>query len=170
MLKYDQFVLPAQSYGYLPKQSHFMKKFILSAFTVLAFAFYIVYQRFGWGSSVLVVPDMMRPTKNSGTDMMKPPMMASYRDGEYAGISADAFYGRVEVVAIISGGRIVEVKFLDYPKEAQTSVQISGRAVPMLQTEAIEAQSAEVDIVSGATETSLAFRESLASALAKAKF
>ncbi len=147
-------------------------------FTVLVFAFYIVYQRLGWGSSVIVVPGMMgqNPGNTSqvpGAGMMNSGigngMMGVYRDGVYNGISADAFYGRVEVVATISRGRIVGVEFLDHPKDASTSREISARAMPMLQTEAIIAQSANVDIVSGATETSLAFRESLASALLKAK-
>ena len=143
-----------------------MKKFILSAFTILAFAFYIVYQRLGWGSSILVIPSV------SNTDSSTPisgNLEVLFRDGEYTGVSADAFYGRVQVVAVISRGRIIDVQFLDYPHDQNTSVQISGGAVPILRTEAITAQSAEVDIVSGATQTSRAFRESLASALVQAK-
>ncbi len=135
-------------------------------FTIFAFAFYIVYQRLGWGSSVIVIPGTNGKNPSSTTQN---PGVGSYRDGVYNGISADAFYGRVEVVATISRGRIVGVEFLDHPKDASTSREISTRAMPILQTEAINAQSANVDIVSGATETSLAFRESLASALAKAK-
>jgi uncharacterized protein with FMN-binding domain len=143
-----------------------MKKIILSVFTICAFAAYVVYQRMGWGSSMLVVPQI------SNTDSTAPisgNLEILYRDGEYTGISADAFYGRVQVVAVIARGRIVDVKFLDYPQDQPTSVQVSGGAVPILRTEAIAAQSAEVDIVSGATQTSKAFRESLASALIQAK-
>lgn len=142
------------------------KKVILSAFTILAFSFYIVYQRLGWGSSVVVTPGTSGQNPSSTTQN---PGIGNYHDGVYNGVSADAFYGRVEVVATISGGRIVDVTFLDHPKDAQTSREISARAMPLLQTEAIAAQSATVDIISGATETSLAFRESLASALIKAK-
>ena len=142
------------------------KKIILSVFTILAFAFYIVYQRLGWGSSVIVIPGTGGQNQNGASQS---PSVGNYRDGTYNGISADAFYGRVEVVATISGGRIVDVKFLDHPKDASTSREISARAMPLLQTEAIVSQNANVDIVSGATETSLAFRESLASALVKAK-
>jgi uncharacterized protein with FMN-binding domain len=142
------------------------KKIILSAFTILAFAFYIVYQRLGWGSSVVVTPDSSGQNPSSTAQN---PSIGNYRDGVYSGVSADAFYGRVEVVATISKGRIVDVTFLDHPKDAQTSREISAQAMPLLQTEAITAQTANVDIVSGATETSLAFKESLASALVKAK-
>lgn len=143
-----------------------MKKFILSAFTICIFAAYVVYQRLGWGSSVLVVPSAS--LFDTSTPIFGKPGVF-YQDGEYTGISADAFYGRVQVVAIISKGQIVDVRFLDYPRDQQTSVQVSGGAVPILRTEAIAAQSAEVDIVSGATQTSRAFKESLASALAQAK-
>lgn len=150
-----------------------VKKIILSAVTIVAFAFYVVYQRLGWGSSVIVIPGMMenQPNNTSQTSGMGTgnSMMGIYRDGQYTGISADAFYGRVEVVATISRGRIVDVKFLDYPKDALTSQEISRRAMPILQTEAIATQNANIDIISGATETSIAFRESLESALVKAK-
>jgi uncharacterized protein with FMN-binding domain len=142
------------------------KKIILSVFTIFAFAFYIVYQRLGWGSSVIVTPGTGGQNPSSTTQN---PNTRSFRDGVYNGISADAFYGRVEVVATISGGRIIDVTFLDHPKDARTSQEISARAMPILKTEAIAIQKASVDIVSGATETSLAFRESLASALIKAK-
>lgn len=141
-----------------------MKKIALSIFTILAFAFYVVYHRMGWSS---VPVSMLEPHTDTNIPV---PARGSvlYKDGEYRGVSADAFYGRVEVVAIIEGGIIKDVKFLDYPQEQATSVQVSGEAIKVLRIEAIKAQSAEVDIVSGATQTSKAFRESLASALAQA--
>ena len=143
-----------------------MKKILLSAVTVCAFAAYVVYQRLGFGSSLLIIPKI--GNSGSTTPVSQNPQV-SYRDGEFTGTSADAFYGRVQVVAVISGGRIIDVRFLDYPHDQPTSVQVSGGEVPILRTEAIAAQKAEVDIVSGATETSHAFRESLAAALSQAK-
>lgn len=92
-----------------------------------------------------------------------------YRDGEYTGDGADAYYGIVQVKAIIQGGKIADVQFLSYPNDRSTSIEINTQAMPYLITETIQAQSANVDTVSGASETSGAFRESLASALAKAK-
>lgn len=143
-----------------------MKKLFLSVFTIAAFAFYVLYHRMGWNSvpvSTLepVDPSSMNPVAETETIL--------YKDGEYTGVSVDAFYGRVQVVAIIEGGKITDVKFLDYPQEQATSVQISGAAVKVLRVEAIQTQKAQVDIVSGATQTSKAFRESMASALAQAK-
>ena len=91
-----------------------------------------------------------------------------YKNGAYTGSVADAYYGNVQVVATISGGRLSDVTFLQYPSDRRTSQQINTRATPILRSEAITAQSAQVNIVSGATETSRAFVQSLSSALALA--
>ncbi len=91
-----------------------------------------------------------------------------YKDGTYAGSLADAFYGPLKVQAVITGGKLADVQFLSYPNDRGTSIEINRQAMPYLTQEAIAAQSANVDIVSGATQTSEAFRESLGSALAQA--
>lgn len=98
-----------------------------------------------------------------------PKPAGQFKDGQYTGNSADAYYGNVQVQATISGGRLTGVQFLDYPQDRRQSQQISSYALPRLTQEAIAAQSANVDIVSSATQTSLAFQQSLASALAQAK-
>lgn len=92
----------------------------------------------------------------------------SYKDGSYTGSVADAYYGNVQVKATISGGKITDVTFLQYPDTHQTSVYINQQAMPYLQQEAIKAQSSNVNIVSGATYTSQAFIQSLSSALSQA--
>lgn len=92
-----------------------------------------------------------------------------YADGSYPGSPADAYYGTVQVEAVIQNGRIADVQFLQYPNDRSNSVYINSQAMPLLTQEAIQAQSANVDGVSGATFTSQAFAQSLASALAKAK-
>lgn len=84
------------------------------------------------------------------------------------GSSADAYYGTVQVQAVVQGGKLVTVNFLQYPSDRRTSQYINGAAMPMLQSEAIQAQSANVSGVSGATDTSQAFIQSLGSALAQA--
>ncbi len=92
-----------------------------------------------------------------------------YRDGTYTGSQADAYYGIVQVQADIQNGKIANVTFLQYPNTHSTSVYINSQAMPYLTQEAIQIQNANVDIISGATDTSLAFQQSLASALAQAK-
>ena len=92
-----------------------------------------------------------------------------YSDGAYTGSSEDAYYGTVQVKATINNGAITDVSFLSYPSDRSTSRYINSQATPILRSEAIQAQSANVDIVSGATETSMAFQKSLANALSQAK-
>jgi len=98
-----------------------------------------------------------------------PKPVSQYKDGTYTGSVADAYYGNVQVQAIVQSGKLADVKFLDYPQTHQTSVYINSQAMPYLTQEAIQAQSANVNIVSGATFTSQAFIQSLASALSQAK-
>ncbi len=98
-----------------------------------------------------------------------PKPKGQYTDGTYTGGQADAYYGTVQVEAVVQGGKLTDVKFLQYPNTHSTSVFINEQAMPYLTQEAIAAQSANVNIVSGATFTSQAFQQSLASALAQAK-
>jgi uncharacterized protein with FMN-binding domain len=92
-----------------------------------------------------------------------------YKNGTFTGATADAFYGQVQVQVMINNGKISSVTFLNYPKDRRTSARINSFAVPYLQSEAIQAQSARVNIVSGATLTSEAFMVSLQSALNSAR-
>lgn len=92
----------------------------------------------------------------------------SYKDGSYTGSTEDAYYGNVQVKATISGSRITDITFLQYPNTHSTSVYINNQAMPYLQQEAIKAQNSNVNIVSGATYTSQAFIQSLSNALSQA--
>ena len=92
-----------------------------------------------------------------------------YKDGQYTGNTANAFYGLVQVKAIINSGKLTDVQILQYPHDRRTSQRINQQAIPYLRSEAIQAQDAEVDIISGATLTSQAFIESLQSALSNAR-
>jgi uncharacterized protein with FMN-binding domain len=92
-----------------------------------------------------------------------------YRDGTYTGPNIDAFYGYVQVKATVRNGKLSDVQFVKFPNDRRTSVRINAVAVPYLQSEAIKAQSANVDFISGATLTSEAFAQSLQTALNSAK-
>lgn len=91
-----------------------------------------------------------------------------YVDGQYTGPAANAYYGVVQIQAIVENGRVARLKVLQYPSDRQTSIAINRQALPLLRDEVIAAQSADVDIVSGATLTSEAFIRSLSGALAQA--
>ena len=109
------------------------------------------------------------PTPTPTPAPVPPPVVSMYRDGTYTGSVADAYYGNIQVSATISGGKITDVVFLQYPNDRGTSIEINTQAMPYLKSEAITVQSANVDGVSGATQTSVAFIQSLESALAQAK-
>ena len=118
-------------------------------------------------------PTSTPPPTDTPFPLVLPPSVPSssgqYKDGTYTGSTADAYYGYIQVQAVIRGGRLTDVKFLQYPSDHSTSVFINTQAMPMLRSEALQAQSANVDIVSGASDSSVAFQKSLSSALAKAQ-
>lgn len=93
----------------------------------------------------------------------------SYKNGVYIGIAADAIYGYIQVKTTVLNGKITNVQFLQYPNDRNQSIEINTQAMPLLKQEAIQAQSASVDIISGATDSSQAFILSLQSALDQAK-
>jgi uncharacterized protein with FMN-binding domain len=93
----------------------------------------------------------------------------AYKDGQYTGNVADAFYGPLEVKVVIQKGKIVDVQVLDYPHDRRRSAVINDQALPWLHDEVISTQSAQVDMISGATLTSQAYIESLQTALNSAK-
>jgi uncharacterized protein with FMN-binding domain len=88
-----------------------------------------------------------------------------YADGTVTGQVVSTRYGDIQVQVTISGGAISDVTALQLPDGDGHSSRISGAVEPMLRSMALQAQSADIDLVSGATYTSGAYRESLQSAL-----
>jgi uncharacterized protein with FMN-binding domain len=74
-------------------------------------------------------------------------------------------FGSVQVQVTVANGRIVDVQTLQMPDEDRHSLAISREVEPMLRESALAAGDADIDIISGATYTSLAYAESLQSAL-----
>jgi uncharacterized protein with FMN-binding domain len=105
----------------------------------------------------------------SGTSATTAPPGPVYKDGTYTGSVADAQWGYVQAQAVIQGGQITDVKFLQYPHDRGRSIEINQIADPELVQEAIQAQSAQVDLITGATDSSVAFIQSLTDALAQAR-
>lgn len=167
-----------------------MKKFFLSAVVIVGFISYASFLRlFKEVNEVSVKTPILSPTPSisaasevpgaptsnpQATVPVIPPTSApkstsGYKDGTYIGDAADAYYGFIQVQVAISGGRLTDIKFLQFPNDRSTSIEINQQADPILAQEAIQAQSANVDIVSGATDSSQAFIQSMQSALNKAK-
>jgi uncharacterized protein with FMN-binding domain len=79
-------------------------------------------------------------------------------------------WGDVQVEATITAdGRVRSVDTILVPDHRDRSVEINDFAVPRLNAEALAAQSASIDTVSGATYTSNDYRRSLQSAIDAAR-
>jgi len=77
-------------------------------------------------------------------------------------------FGVVQVRILFSEGRIGSAEALQFPNRDRHDQMINARAIPMLNAEAVAAQGARVDTVSGATLTSQGYIQSLQSAIDKA--
>lgn len=156
-----------------------MKKFALAVIIIGSF---ILFSLFSSHTNMLVLPPnspssaLLAPTSSapvaSGT--ASPPNGTStpnalYKDGTYTGSVADAQWGNVQIQVVIQGGKIANITFLQYPNERERSVFINSYADPRLVSEAIQAQSATVDAITGATDSSEAFIQSLSDALTQAQ-
>jgi len=73
-------------------------------------------------------------------------------------------YGSFQVQVTFDGSKITAVQVLQSPEDRR-SQEINQQATPMLEQEALAAQSANIDTVSGATYTSESYKQSLQSAI-----
>jgi len=110
------------------------------------------------------VPPSAAPT-GPGASGTRP---AAPAPGTYTGDTVDTRYGPVQVRVTISGGRLTGVTAVRTPSENERDRETAGYAVPVLTSEALTAQSAHIDTVSGATYTSEGYMRSLQSALDQA--
>ncbi len=109
--------------------------------------------------------DATPATTATTTSATTAPVADSVADGTYVGAPDRNRWGTVQVQAVYSGGTLVDVQILQYPNADNKSVRINQRSLPTLVTEALTAQSGNVDTVSGATYTSNSYRSSLQSAI-----
>ena len=81
---------------------------------------------------------------------------------------ANTQWGPVQVQLTVAGGAISKVTVLQHPSANGKDQEINDYALPILTKETVDAQSAQIDMVSGATVTSTGYLESLQSALDQA--
>ena len=84
------------------------------------------------------------------------------------GSVASTRWGPVQVQLTVSGGKITAVHVVQQPDGNRRDEEINAYAVPTLVQETLDAQSAQIDMVSGATVTSEGYLQSLQSALDQA--
>lgn len=90
------------------------------------------------------------------------------RDGTFTGSAISTRYGPVQVAVTLANGRITNVDVVQVPTRDRRDREINDYAVPQLTSETMDAQSAAIDAVSGATYTSQGYIRSLQSALDQA--
>jgi uncharacterized protein with FMN-binding domain len=95
---------------------------------------------------------------------------SSGASGTYTGDAVDVGrgYGTIQLEVTVESGRIVDIQALAVPENDHRSAEISSYSVPQLIQQALDAQSAQISGISGATYTSYGFAQSLTSALQQA--
>jgi len=88
--------------------------------------------------------------------------------GVFTGAAAQTRWGVVQVQITVTNGRITASTALQYPNDNAHSRAINAYALPILQAETLQAGSAQISAVSGATVTSGGYQQSLQSALDQA--
>ena len=110
----------------------------------------------GSGGVSTPLPETSNSSSGSGT---------GGASGTFAGSTSNTRYGPVQVQISVTGGRITAATLLQVPHEAGRTDRINSQAVPILKQETVQAQSAQIDTVSGATYTSNGYIRSLQSAI-----
>jgi uncharacterized protein with FMN-binding domain len=147
-----------------------MNKYAVSIIVIVTFFFYSLQFRSENNEAIQRVTAMSPDNSNKPSrSTASKPNTSLYKDGTYKGDVVDAIYGNVATEVVIQNGMITAIGFPQYPNLYPYSRHINPEALPELASEAIRVQHAEVDIHTGATQTSRAFKKSLKSALDKAQ-
>jgi uncharacterized protein with FMN-binding domain len=96
------------------------------------------------------------------------PVTSTVKDGTFTGPSVNVNYGNVQVMITVSNGKITDAVAVKAPKGKND--RYTNMAVPVLKTQTLQAQSANIQGVSGASYTSYGWFKSLQGALADAGF
>ncbi|MFG2122199.1 FMN-binding protein [Streptomyces sp. NPDC048710] len=113
-------------------------------------------------SPTLATASTKSPTTSSSSS---PRARSSSGTKSVTGDTVQTRWGPVRVRVTIESGKLTDVTAVSYPQDNPRDQEINGYALPQLRREALAAQSAQIDTVSGATYTSEGYRQSLQSAL-----
>ena len=116
-------------------------------------------------------PSPTSPTTASPETTLRPQTTPTTAGGATRTIDGPAVsnrYGEVQVRVTLRGHQIVDVQALTLPSDRSRSAEISRYAGPRLRAEALQAQSAQIDLISGASYTSDSYAQSLQGALDRA--
>ena len=107
-------------------------------------------------------------SSSSSSDSSSGSSSSGSSSGSVTGDVAQTRWGPVQVAVSVAGGKVTDVQVVEYPTENPRDQEINSYALPILVPETVSAQSADIDMVSGATVTSEGYIQSLQSALDQA--
>jgi uncharacterized protein with FMN-binding domain len=125
----------------------------------------VVVLLFGYRTSL---SGPMTTTRATIATSSAPPASAAGASRTVTGPVAQTRWGPVQVQVTVRNGKLTDVTVLQYPDGNPRDQQINAYALPVLVQEALDAQSAKIDMVSGATVTSDGYLQSLQGALDQA--
>lgn len=105
-----------------------------------------------------------RPPDDDGDDEPAPPPPPSNRK-TFTGTREQNPYGAVQLEITVQGTRMVDIRAIEMPDSESRSDQLSDQVSVQLREEALQEQGSDLDTVSGATETSVSYRDSLRAAI-----
>jgi uncharacterized protein with FMN-binding domain len=121
------------------------------------------------GPSIPASPSSSPSMTPSATARTSPsPSPSTAPSGTFTGADFPNRFGDVQVRIVVSNGRITDVQAVQLPSDRAESAYISQQVGPWLRSEVLQAQSANIDVISGATYTSESYIQSLESALQQA--
>ena len=112
--------------------------------------------------------DASTPAPSTSSSSSSSSSAKSSSSGTYTGDAVMTRWGVVQVEITVKNGKITKAEAVQYPSDNPRDQEINAYAVPTLNTEAVQAQSASIDAVSGATVTSDGYVQSLQSAIDQA--
>ena len=141
-----------------------MKRIALWLFSTLTVLVLLFGYHTSLSQTVSTTEAAVAPAPSAGTENA-----AAVSDGNtFTGNAVDTRFGPVQVQITVANGKITNVQVLQYPYEDRRDQEINNRALPVLIDETMNAQSADIDMVSGATVTSNGYVDSLQSAIDQA--
>jgi uncharacterized protein with FMN-binding domain len=132
---------------------------------VLLFGYYTSTNK---TSSATTTNSTNSPTTTSAGGNKTSSSPSSSSTKTYTGSVAQTRWGPVQVKITVQGNKITKVTVLQQPNGNRKDTEINDYALPILISDTVSAQSADIDMVSGATVTSEGYVQSLQSALDKA--
>ena len=117
-------------------------------------------------SAAATVPSTSGPTTTSSPSASSSSGSSDIKT--YTGSVAQTRWGPVQVKITVQSGKITKVTVLQQPNGNPKDAEINSYALPILINETTQAQSADIDMVSGATVTSQGYLQSLQAALDEA--